>query len=227
MRRHLLPVAFAVTVLTALAALTGSAHAKGPSEGVIEDERLAAPVAISGGGGDVEGGDGPFWRLVEEAGFFEASFGEGRGNPLMATAPTTDLGLKLTVRWTVPGPTGELHTIVQDLYPGAAGGPLVYTAGGQPFFEIEETFEGWFRARPGLAATLTELGIPDLKAPRTAPPTTIVPPPAVTAPDPVQAPVRSEGGVADFTVAALVVLSAIAVTAFFVLRGPGHRPAAT
>jgi hypothetical protein len=146
-----------VVALVALAALAAPAHAKGPSEGVIEGEGLDSPIPVGWGEG-TPGGD----RLIEDVGFFEATFGMIPSR-LLDEAPTTDLGPKLTIRWTMPGPNGAADEIVQDLYPYAAGGPLTYTAPGQAFFEVERATGGWFRGPDRLLTTLTALGVPDEK----------------------------------------------------------------
>jgi hypothetical protein len=148
-------VALLGLVIAVVLALASPASAKGPSEGTIEGEGLEAPIAISHGEG-TPGGD----RLIEDVGFFEVTFGmfpSGR----MTEAPTTDLGPELTIRWRVPGPDGLDDEIVQSLYPYAEGGPLTYTVPGQPFFEIEETIGGWFRAPDRLLDTLVAMGVPD------------------------------------------------------------------
>ena len=143
-----------VIALVALVALAAPAQAKGPSEGTIEGEGLDTPIAITWGEG-TPGGD----RLIEDVGFFEATFGMIPSR-MVDEAPTDDLGPELTIRWTVPGPAG-VDEIVQDLYPYAEGGPLTYTPAGQPFFEIERTKGGWFRGPERLLETLSTLGVPD------------------------------------------------------------------
>jgi hypothetical protein len=150
---------FAV-VITALAlvVLAGSAQAKGPSDGAIEGEGLPAPIRINDGEGTAGGN-----RLIEDVGFFEAAFGMVP-SPMMAEAPTGDLGPQLTLRWTGPGPEGDDSVIVQELYPYAEGGPLVYTEPGQVFFVTEHTNGGWFRARDRLLTTLQSMGLPPVGA---------------------------------------------------------------
>jgi len=151
-------VAFLLIVAGALVALVAPAAAKGPSEGTIEGEGLDAPIAIGDGEG-TPGGD----ELIGDVGFFEVTFGQIPSRAL-ASAPTEDLGPRLTLRWVVPGPDGRDDIIVQDLYPYAAGGPLTYTEPGQAFFETEQTIGGWFRAPEQLVTTLQELGVPSLDA---------------------------------------------------------------
>jgi hypothetical protein len=141
--------------LVALLALASPAHAKGPSEGVLEGEGLDAPIVIGWGEG-TPGGD----RVIEDVGFFEATFGMVPSR-MLDDPPTDDLGPRLTLRWTVPGPDGLDDEIVQDLYPYADGGPVTYTPAGQAFFEADRTKGGWFRGPERLLTTLTALGLPE------------------------------------------------------------------
>jgi len=139
----------------ALVALAGPAPAKGPSGGELHGGGLDAPIVIGFGEG-TPGGD----RLIEDVGFFDATFGQ-IPTRMLDDAPTTDLGPKLTLTWTVPGPTGVDDVIVQDVYPYAEGGPVTYTEPGQPFFGVERTVGGWFRSPARLVDALQELGLPD------------------------------------------------------------------
>ena len=131
------------------------ASAKGPSEGVLEGDGLDQAIVIGYGEGAPGAGD-----LIGDVGFFEVTFGSVPRQAL-DDAPTDDLGPRLRLTWTVPGPDGEDDLVVQDIYPYAAGGPVTYTAPGQPFFESEQTVGGWFRAPNRLLASLQALGLPD------------------------------------------------------------------
>lgn len=141
-----------------LVALAAPAGAKGPSDGTIEGKGLKKPIAITRGEG-TSGGD----RLIEDIGFFDATFGMIPTRMLDA-APTRDLGPMLTVRWNVPGPEGDTSLIEQHLYPYAAGGPVVHTDAGQVFFVKEHTKGGWFRAPERLVTTLQSMGLPSADA---------------------------------------------------------------
>jgi len=83
--------------------------------------------------------------------------------PLRTPPPKASLGPRYTVSYTVPGVTprpGEQYgRIRQDLYPGAAGGPVIYTPPGQDGFGQPLQVTGWLRAGPGLARTLDRLGV--------------------------------------------------------------------
>lgn len=141
-------------------ASAGPAGAKGPQS-----------VTITPPGGDpvevsmTEQPDGSFGGteivdLSEDLGIWETT---GDGQALMAEAPTANLGAELIVEWTmynpVPDDPDAAPSVVQTLYPLAAGGPLVHTAGGQRFFQMQETRSGWFRAPDDLLVTLESLGL--------------------------------------------------------------------
>jgi len=140
-------------VIIGIVGLASPAAAKGPSEGEITGEGIDEAIAVPFGEGTPEGD-----RLIEEVGFFEATFGQVPDRMLDAP-PTDDLGAALTLRWEVPGPHGELDVIVQTLHPWADGGPLVHTEPGQSFFTTERTRGGWFRAPASLPETLARLGV--------------------------------------------------------------------
>jgi hypothetical protein len=157
-------------------ALPGVALAKGPDQVTIESDRLDAPVVL--GGQEGRGGD-PMYRLVDQSGFFQATFGQVP-DPMLDAAPTRNLGPELTLTWRVPGPSGEADTIRQLVYPYAEGGPLTFTPAGQAFFEADEARGGWYRAPAGLTATietLTGLDPGSPAAPIDQPPPPSPPPP--------------------------------------------------
>ena len=115
-------------VVVAAVWIAAPAEAKGPGAVTIEGPGLPAPISLSG----PEDGPGTFPDLVEQMGFFPAVF-KPTPDPMLASAPTSDLGPKLAVTWRVPqGP--QVASLQQDLYPYAAGGPLTYTAPAQRLF---------------------------------------------------------------------------------------------
>jgi hypothetical protein len=77
---------------------------------------------------------------------------------MLAAAPTTELGPRYTITYTLPGPT--TRGLRQDLYPYAAGGSVTYTKPGQPFFDGQRTRGGWYVAPARLKETLVALGLP-------------------------------------------------------------------
>lgn len=150
-----LVVALACATLVAPAA----AAAKGPSAATVQGDGLdgGGMGFTSGRGGDPSSGS-PLARLTEGAGLFPAVFGQ-TPSPMEPGRPKGDLGPRYTITYTVPGGSGTVFRIRQDLYPYAAGGAVTYTAPGQPIFD-SKTAGGWFLALPDLKPLLVEHGLP-------------------------------------------------------------------
>jgi hypothetical protein len=150
-----------VLLLASIALVSaGAADAKGPSSAQIEGPGLDKPIRLSG---DAESNDAtasPFYRFVQEVGFFPAVFCCQQPNPMLPAAPKGALGPKYTIVYAVPGPESKLYRIRQELYPHASGGPLVHTVPGQRIFGTMQTSGGWFRAEPSLNSRLISLGLP-------------------------------------------------------------------
>jgi hypothetical protein len=95
-------------------------------------------------------------------------FGADDGVPaparLRTPPPKASLGPPYTVIYTVPGVTPqagqEFGRIRQNVYPQAAGGPVIYTPPGQRGFGQPLQATGWLRGSPQLARTLAQLGVP-------------------------------------------------------------------
>jgi hypothetical protein len=166
-----------LTVVTALAAgmsiaaaitLATPALAKGPSQARITGTGLAHAIVVSGNG--EPGQQGRLSTLAVQTSLFFVLFGANASVPaqtppqLRTPPPKASLGPRYTIIYTVPGvtpqPGAQLGRIRQDLYPRAAGGPLVYTPPGQQGFGGPLTVTGWLRASPRLPRTLAQLGIP-------------------------------------------------------------------
>lgn len=156
-------------VLTTVAMLVlanpESALAKGVLEATIEGPGLAAPIRVEGS--DASG-------LADQAGFWKDGAWGTWPDPMLAEAPTSDLGPRYLVKWVV-APGGA--TIIQELYPHAQGGPLSHLPPGQSLgiarehgiyvqgevVVVERTIKtrgGWYRAPQALRATLFDLGVP-------------------------------------------------------------------
>ena len=60
----------------------------------------------------------------------------------------------------VPGPNGTSSRIVQLVYPYAKPAALTYMKAGQPVWEGQTTYGGWFRATTGLKQMLVRAGLP-------------------------------------------------------------------
>jgi hypothetical protein len=146
--------AFAVLGGAALVLLAGAgpAAAKGPSSGEISGPGIDEPIVLE----PEPESDGAM--LGDELGFFAAAF-QQQPDPMLADAPTDDLGPKLTITWTVPDGEGTPATITQDLYLYAAGGPLTFTPE-QSLWPGQDVQGGWFRAPDDVVATLVGLGVP-------------------------------------------------------------------
>jgi hypothetical protein len=137
--------------------LAASAQAKGPVAATIDGPGTGGGISIGGNG---EPGSGaPLGNLSDQAGLFAAAFGQ-TPDPMLARSPSATLGPRYRITYRLPGPDGGESTIHQYVYPYAAGGPVTYTAPGQPFFGTERTRGGWFRAGPALNDTLVEVGLP-------------------------------------------------------------------
>jgi hypothetical protein len=155
MKIRLVPFA-AIALALVIAA---PALAKGPSEATITGPGLGkGGIRLASGGGDPSSGT-PLGNLTEYGGYFPATFGQ-QPDPMLAEAPTGELGPKYSVAYRVPGPSGGTATIHQDLYPYATPSPLTYTKPGQRFFDTERTHGGWYTAPPELKSTLVDAGLP-------------------------------------------------------------------
>lgn len=154
--------------IAATITLATPALAKGPSQARITGPGLAHAIIVSGRG--EPGLTGRLSTLVEQTILFTVLFGinatvPGQPPARQRTPPQQALlGPRYTIIYTVPGviprPGAQDGQIRQDLYPRAAGGPLVYTPPGQEGFGGPLAFTGWLQASPGLPRTLAQLGVP-------------------------------------------------------------------
>ncbi len=146
-----------ILILAAVAALVlpAAALGKGPSGASVNGPGTGGGLKISGNG---ESGGTQLGDLTQHAGFFPAMFGQDP-DPMLSSRPEGDLGPKLTITYTVPGPALSPDKIRQDIYP-YADPPVTYTKPGQKFFGTERTHGGWFRADPQLKEILVAAGLP-------------------------------------------------------------------
>ncbi len=155
MRWRVLTVVAAAGLVVLLA--SGPALAKGADQATISGPDLAQPIVLSGNG---EPGSGErLGELGDGSGLFLAMFGGSGGQELTGAAPAGPLGPKYQLAYRVPGGAPTPDVVRQDLYPMAAGGPVTYTAAGQPAFG-GTTRGGWYRAPDGFARLLATLGLP-------------------------------------------------------------------
>ena len=152
--------------IAAAVMLATPALAKGPSQAAITGPGLAHTIVVSGAG--EPGQPGRLATLAGQTSLFTVLFGAGVvGLPAPARLHTplsqASLGPRYTVIYTVPGvtpqPGEQFGRIRQDLYPLAAGGPVIYTPPGQAGFGQPLQATGWFRGSPGLTRTLAQLGV--------------------------------------------------------------------
>jgi hypothetical protein len=150
MRKYLLAAALVALALPALAA------AKGPSSASLSGPGLDGPLAFNGDG-EVPGTT--LGTLANASGFFPQMFGQSP-DPTLATQPTRSLGLRYRVVYIVPGPDDTRSRVVQFVYPYAKPVAVTYMKPGQPFWNVERTHGGWYRARAGLKRVLVRAGLP-------------------------------------------------------------------
>ena len=181
LRRLIAFTTLAAGMSVAAVMLAAPALAKGPTQARITGPGLVHAIIVSGGG--EPGQQGALTSLAERTNLFTALFG-GLGNlPALVrlrTPPSqASLGPQYTVIYTVPGVTPQgseqFGRIRQDLYPRAAGGPVIYTPKGQRGFGRPLQVTGWLRGTPQLTQTLARLGVPPAAAKPTARPTHLAP----------------------------------------------------
>jgi len=148
-----------------------------------------------------------------------------------AAAPTEDLGQRYVIVVTQIGPGDERASVRQDLYPQAAGGPLVFSAPGQIIFASAGDYTipgGWARVsmEGNVASLLRRNGVP---LPFVVPAATPTPPPS-TASSPASTssvrassppPSRSSSAPGPDLVTVLFVTAAAAGIALWFLRRRG------
>lgn len=159
-----------VAAVAALAVLMGAAPAaaKGADQATITGPGISTPIVVGGDGepGSSEG----LGRLGDASGLFVAMFGPDSSGAmaLSTTAPPGPLGPKYELTYRVPGGNPKPDTLRQDAYPMAAGGPVTFTAAGQPVLGTKTT-GGWYHAPDTFRPLLTSLGVPGLTVSATAP----------------------------------------------------------
>jgi hypothetical protein len=143
--------ACAVALVGAVAS-AGPASAKGIQSATISGPGLDGPKDVTPANGD--GGS-----LATLTGFWDVMPGQPRPPTFTEQAPAGQLGPRYTITWRLLTGPEETTAISQELYPDAAGGPLVHTPAGQPIFE-KTTVGGWYAAPFALRDVLSSLGVP-------------------------------------------------------------------
>jgi hypothetical protein len=162
MLRRLIVLTALVAGVNVAAAITLAtpALAKGATQARITGPGLAHAIVVSGNG--EPGQPGVLGTLALQTRLFSVMFGPNAPvPPQLRPPPPASLGPRYTIIYTVPGefllPGKQFGLIRQDLYPRAAGGPVVYTPPRQPGGPLPVF--GWFRAGRHLPRTLATLGI--------------------------------------------------------------------
>jgi hypothetical protein len=140
--------------LVAALALAGPAWAKGIESVTLDGPGLAGPVVLSTSGNGttlVEHRDLPV-SLVDELDPWVVM--GGTPTDLMPEAPTGDLGPAYSATWRMHGSTSPVE---QDVYPFAAGGPLVHIPA-EPIWDYD-TRDTWYRVPDATLATLADIGV--------------------------------------------------------------------
>jgi len=166
LRRLIAVITLATGISVAAVMVAAPALAKGPSQARVTGPGLVHPIVVSGGG--EPGQAGRLASLAEQTNLFTVLFGAGGSVPaptrLRTAPPKASLGPRYTLIYTVPGvtpqPSQQFGRIRQDLYPRAAGGPIIYTPPGQRGFGRPLLLSGWFRGSRQLSRTLAQLGVP-------------------------------------------------------------------
>jgi hypothetical protein len=113
-----------LTVLLACAVLAfaTAAQAKGPSGATIEGPGLDEPIRLSGDSESNNATASPFYRFVQEVGFFPAVFCCQQPNPMLSTRPKGALGPKYRIVYVVPGPENKSYRVMRTCIPTQAEG---------------------------------------------------------------------------------------------------------
>jgi hypothetical protein len=140
-------------VAALVAGSAGPAGAKDPASVTISGPGipLGTPVELSAM-------THPDEREGLDTGLWHAMPGEA-GPALAPEQPVAYLGPRHTLTWLVPTGPDETTAIRQDLYLYVDGGPLVYTAPGQPIWD-GITGGGWYRAPDRLRTVLADACVP-------------------------------------------------------------------
>jgi hypothetical protein len=135
-------------------ALAGPAQAKGIDSVTLDGPGLAGPVVLStsGNGTTLVDHRDRSVSLIDELDPWVVM--GGTPVDLLPEAPTRDLGPAYTATWRMFGVTTPVE---QDVYPFAAGGPLVHIPA-EPIWDYN-TRDTWYRVPDTTLATLADVGV--------------------------------------------------------------------
>jgi hypothetical protein len=153
-------------VLALAMLVMGPAWAKGPTGATITGPGIDEPIELEGDG-ELQAGS-EFSRFVETAGFWQLVYDVEP--PVLAggqvlSDPPADLGARYTITWHLGG-----DSVATDLYPEAAGGPVLHLAAQRLEFMDHDAREQWFAAAPALLTMLDDYGVPFRPTPATPEP---------------------------------------------------------
>jgi hypothetical protein len=155
-RHTMIRSALLSTILGVVVLLTPTAAlAKGASKATITGPGLGGGIRLAGEG---HPGGGALMRIAEDSGFFPAVF-LTTPNPMLSERPDGELGPRYTIVYVMPGPSGGVDEIRQDVYPYATPSLVSYTKPGQPYFGTERTVGGWYIAESTLKDDLVAVGL--------------------------------------------------------------------
>ena len=97
-------------------------------------------------------------QIADDSGCFPAVY-HTTPKPMLSERPDGELGPRYTIVYVMPGPSGVVDEIHQDVYPYATPSLVSYTKPGQPYFGTERTVGGWYVAGPTLKDDLVAVGL--------------------------------------------------------------------
>lgn len=157
-RRLEMIVASVATGLLLSIAVAAPAWGKGPESVTIIGPGLNRPIEIPMSGPGSRQDDTPPYLEVALTELADPYYA-GPEVELPAHPPSAQLPDRYTLTWHMSRPFNSNpadYTVVQDIYPAAAEGPLIHTHPGS-FLKGEG---GWYEAPPALRDTLAALGVP-------------------------------------------------------------------
>ena len=141
-------LALVLAVLATAALLPATALGKEIKSVTITGPGLGHQITFHGGG-RLDAGT-PIGDLAMQSGFFPELF-DTAPDPTLTERPEGTLGPKFQATYEFPNPeTGEVATIVQDLYPYAKPYPVTYIPAGREVWKGEQAHGGWYLAQADL-----------------------------------------------------------------------------
>lgn len=151
-------LALVLAVLATAALLPATALGKEIKSVTITGPGLGHQITFQGGG-RLDAGT-PIGDLAMQSGFFPELF-DTSPDPTLTERPKGTLGPKFQATYEFPNPeTGEVATIVQDLYPYAKPYPVTFIPAGREVWKGEQAHGGWYLAPADLKTVLVKAGLP-------------------------------------------------------------------